>query len=330
MSSSTKDTLQSYFDELLSIEPVAAESAAVESKPAPKQAAHSVSNHAAERVVRHKEKPTSERIPAPAPPALKRSVAAPTLSPPETDEAHALEAQQKAKLQALLDQHSLKLPPALTEEVKAAPVKVEMPLPVEPGSLATPEEPEVQVEAEAPEAEHELAQRFHSADSVCRWAENGRPQWAQSRFEALLFEVSGLTLAVPLVSLGQIVPLSEELTPIFGQSDWFMGILPTPHGRLRIVNTALFVMPEKYDASFAARAGYAISLDGVPWALAVDKVNQPISLEPEEIRWRSERTRRPWLAGTVKSAMCALLDIPRMAELLNESDPGLNGEVKTP
>jgi len=152
------------------------------------------------------------------------------------------------------------------------------------------------------------------------WAENGRPQWAQKEFEALLFQVSGLTLAVPLIALGQIQPLTDELTPLFGQADWFMGLLPTPTGKVRTVNTAKFVMPERYDENFVKSAKYVISLDGVPWGLAVDSVNQPIMLRPDDVKWRSERTKRPWLAGTVKEHMCALLDVPRIAEMLMSAD----------
>lgn len=152
------------------------------------------------------------------------------------------------------------------------------------------------------------------------WLDNGRPAWAQERFDVLLFKVSGLTLAVPLIALGQIQPLTEELTPLFGQADWFMGLLPTPAGKIRTVNTAKFVMPERYDERFVETAQYVISIDGVPWGLAVDSVNQPISLDPDDVKWRSERSRRPWLAGTVKEHMCALLDIPRVGQLLVEAD----------
>jgi len=152
------------------------------------------------------------------------------------------------------------------------------------------------------------------------WLANGRPAWAQERFDVLLFKVSGLTLAVPLIALGQIQPLTDELTPLFGQADWFMGLLPTPTGKIRTVNTARFVMPERYDERFVETAEYVISIDGVPWGLAVDSVNQPISLDPEDVKWRTERSRRPWLAGTVKEHMCALLDIPRIGQLLMEAD----------
>lgn len=152
------------------------------------------------------------------------------------------------------------------------------------------------------------------------WLENGRPAWAQTRFDVLLFQVSGLTLAVPLVSLGQIQPLTDELTPLFGQADWFMGLQPTPAGKIRTVNTAKFVMPERYDVTFMETAKYVVSINGVPWGLAVDSVNQPISLEPEDVKWRGERSKRPWLAGTVKAHMCALLDIPRIGQMLMDAD----------
>jgi len=171
-------------------------------------------------------------------------------------------------------------------------------------------------------AEPSIEEGFYNkaARSVV-WNENGRPEWAQEDFDALLFDVGGLTLAVPLVSLGQIVPLNRDnLTPIFGQSDWFMGILSANVGKLRVVNTALFVMPEKYNDAFLDNAEYVVSLDGVPWALAVNKVNQPVRLTSGDIKWRSDRSKRPWLAGTVKESMCALLDVPQMATILNKSD----------
>lgn len=152
------------------------------------------------------------------------------------------------------------------------------------------------------------------------WMENGRPQWAQSRFDVLLFQVAGLTLAVPLISLGQIQPLTDELTPLFGQADWFMGLQPTPAGKIRTVNTAKFVMPERYDEVFLQTARYVMSINGVPWGLAVDSVNQPITLNPDDVKWRGDRSKRPWLAGTVKEHMCALLDIPRIGQMLISAD----------
>lgn len=188
----------------------------------------------------------------------------------------------------------------------------------EPEPKQEPEEPGALLEEQEAELPEPEAMAFRAKD--LEWLDNGRPAWAQKRFDVLLFKVSGLTLAVPLIALGQIHPMTDELTPLFGQADWFMGLLPTPMGKIRTVNTARFVMPERYDENFVRTAQYVISIDGVPWGLAVDTVNQPISLDPDDVKWRSERSRRPWLAGTVKEHMCALLDIPRVGQLLMEAD----------
>ncbi|GLS26995.1 chemotaxis protein CheW [Marinibactrum halimedae] len=181
---------------------------------------------------------------------------------------------------------------------------------VAPTEVATPAEPDAEV----------ISQSDAAVDSHLEWCENGRPQWAQNRFEVLLFSVSGLTLAVPLVSLGTIHPLTDELTPLFGQADWFMGLQPTAMGKIRTVNTALFVMPERYKPEFSDSFKYVMSIDGLPWGLAVDEVKQPISLDPDEVNWRSGRGKRAWLAGTVKTHMCALLDIPKLGHELEVND----------
>lgn len=213
-----------------------------------------------------------------------------------------LEREKREQLQALLNTRPLQTKPRVETKIKVEPVVEE------------------KVEPVAEEKEGTALEDLHHVNQMLEWGENGRPMWAQGRFDALLFQVSGLTLAVPLIALGQIQPLTDELTPIFGQSDWFMGILPTPIGQIKTVNTALFVMPEKYNEAFLTSAKYVMTIDGLPWGLAVDSVNQPITLNAEDVNWRTQRTKRPWLAGTVKSAMCALIDIPQMGKLLSDSE----------
>lgn len=150
------------------------------------------------------------------------------------------------------------------------------------------------------------------------WLENGRPNWAQEQFDILLIEVNGLQLAVPLVALGQIQPMDDNLTPLFGQSDWFMGLQQSPAGSIKTVNTAKFVMPERYQDEHDYQ--YVVSINGLNWGLAVDRIHQPISIDPDSIRWRAKRSSRPWMAGMVKDHMCVLLDIPSMGEVLQKQD----------
>ena len=146
---------------------------------------------------------------------------------------------------------------------------------------------------------------------------DGRPDWAEEPFECLLFDVAGLTLAVPLVCLGSIYPLAgQDLTPLFGQPDWFLGILPSQSGNLKVLDTARWVMPDRYRDDFRQGLQYVISVQGYEWGLAVHQVSRSIRLNPDEIKWRSQRAQRPWLAGTVIEHMCALLDVAALAELI--------------
>ena len=146
---------------------------------------------------------------------------------------------------------------------------------------------------------------------------DGRPAWAAEPFECLLFDVAGLTLAVPLVCLGSIYSLAgQELTPLFGQPEWFLGILPSQAGNLKVLDTARWVMPDRYRDDFRQGLQYVISVQGYEWGLAVHQVSRSLRLDPNEIKWRSHRGQRPWLAGTVIEHMCALLDVAELAELI--------------
>jgi len=153
-----------------------------------------------------------------------------------------------------------------------------------------------------------------------RWLDNGRPHWAQNPFDILLIDVSGLKLAVPLVALGHIEPIAGELTPLFGQSQWFLGLQKTPFGNIKTIDTAQYVMPEKTINEGQKNYNFVISINGMNWGLAVDAIDQPILIDPESIRWRAKRSNRPWMAGTVKDHMCVLLDIPVMGEILLKED----------
>lgn len=192
-------------------------------------------------------------------------------------------------------------PPVVAKVVEAAPV-------VAPviADVPTPVEPLVQVHLPAAPDQ-----------PVPPLTGDGRPAWAAEPFECLLFDVAGLTLAVPLVCLGSIYSLAgQELTPLFGQPEWFLGILPSQAGNLKVLDTARWVMPDRYRDDFRQGLQYVISVQGYEWGLAVHQVSRSLRLDPSEIKWRSQRGQRPWLAGTVIEHMCALLDVAELAELI--------------
>lgn len=226
------------------------------------------------------------------------------------------------------------LPARQPIEVAAAPIE-EIPAPVEvapmpaapvarpvPREPAAPPAPKVlmpSVLTSAPVVETPRAEPLApaAAPPLPPKVVSGRPEWGEQRFECLLFDVAGLTLAVPLVCLGTIHSLEgQTLTPLFGQPDWFLGMLKTHTGNIKVIDTARWVMPERYRDEFRDNLSFVITIQGFDWGLAVHKVDRSIHLHPDQIKWRSLRTQRPWLAGTVIEHMCALLDVAALAELI--------------
>src|SRR5690554_3706503 len=143
-----------------------------------------------------------------------------------------------------------------------------------------------------------------------------RPEWSEAPFECLLFTVAGLQLAVPLIHLGAIHRIEEDIRPIPGSPRWYMGIRVSPQHNLRIVDTAEWIMAGRVPDNARENYRLMIRLDNSDWGLACDAVAQSFTLDPDEVRWRTERSKRPWLAGTVIEQMCALVDVRTMADLL--------------
>lgn len=153
--------------------------------------------------------------------------------------------------------------------------------------------------------------------------------WAEARFECLLFHVGGLKMAVPLVELGGIQKSDyEKVTKIFSQPDWFIGVSSVNDLRIRTVDTARWVMPNHYKGELHDSFKFIIQLDRSNWGLACEDVAEAISLEPSDVKWRSDRSKRPWLAGTVIKHMCAILDVQGFIELLDDPINGFKAHLK--
>lgn len=179
-------------------------------------------------------------------------------------------------------------------------------------------EPDIQPVPAEPEVHETTSEPVEDIDphDLSRWLDNGRPAWAQERFDCLVFVVDGLKLAVPLLLLGNIHPLDRDLTPLFDQPDWFLGLLPIQQDKknIRVVDTARLVMPERYRPDSKDNLAYAVGVHGSDWAFGCHAIEGSITLKPADVKWRTKRTSRPWLAGTVIDQMCALVDLNAFAK----------------
>ena len=182
-------------------------------------------------------------------------------------------------------------------------------------SLAESMHAQLHVDTETVQLTDEAVQEnVEQADS---WGDTGRPRWAENDFDCLLFEVQGLKLGLPLVSLGSIHPLDHEaISAMPGQSNCFLGTVKVMGQQFNVVDTAQMVMPERADPAKSKQYRYLVTLDHSRWALAVSLIDVAKRFNPDDVHWRSQRTQRPWLAGTIRAHMVALMDTQALSELL--------------
>jgi purine-binding chemotaxis protein CheW len=150
-------------------------------------------------------------------------------------------------------------------------------------------------------------------------AVQSQEDYFDGEFQALFFEVAGLTLAVPLKSLGGIHQITE-INHLFGKPKWFKGVMLNRDEKLNVVDTARWVMPEKFDEKLEASLDYQylITLGDSQWGLLAEKLINNITLTKEDVKWRSSNGKRPWLAGVIKEKMCALIDVDNLNILLEQ------------
>lgn len=142
--------------------------------------------------------------------------------------------------------------------------------------------------------------------------------YRKGNFQAMFFDVAGLTIAVPLIELGGIHN-SDKTTALVGKPEWFTGVMLHREEKINVVDTALWVMPEKCDDTLknSLNYQYIIMLGNSHWGLSAERLVDTVTLEQDDVKWLDNSNKRPWLAGLVKDRMCALLDVESLIDLLN-------------
>lgn len=137
--------------------------------------------------------------------------------------------------------------------------------------------------------------------------------------ECLLFKVAGLKMAIPLPLLGGVHNSQpQEVASLFAQAEWSLGLWRMDEQQLTIIDSAVLLMPERGKRLADEGYGFVIQLGRSPWALACQEICDTVTLVYDSIKWRSDHSKRPWLAGTVISEMCALIDVVQLTDLLQQ------------
>jgi purine-binding chemotaxis protein CheW len=104
-----------------------------------------------------------------------------------------------------------------------------------------------------------------------------------------------------------------------------MGVMLKNEDKFNVVDSARWVMPEKYNDEMAENLNYQfiINLGKTPWGLTCESLVNTVELSKSDVKWRTNTGKRPWLAGMVKEKMCALINV---AELVKMLKAGLNSK----
>jgi len=138
------------------------------------------------------------------------------------------------------------------------------------------------------------------------------PEWARSEFQALFFKVDKFILATPLTELLRTIEVDKKPTKIPGQPSWFMGLLDTHEQRIGVLDTGQLIfgktIGQQRDLKKQPFQRILITHDG-RWGLACDEILSIGTLEPDKVRWRTLRQKKPWLIGTVIDELTAVIDV---------------------
>ncbi|WP_368224023.1 chemotaxis protein CheW [Aeromonas sp. s4] len=247
---------------------------------------------------------------APAPALQRQTVAVPEVAATPYLEADTRLA-QLSELLAQVGQVQFEMDALSHEEVHVEPFQLEAEV-VDSEPLVALAEPVV--EAEVEEVEPVALAVAEPAPALAAPAPS---TWENldtgNEFQALFFDVAGVTFAVPLTELGGIHQLGE-VTSLFGQPGWYKGIMTSREQKMNVVDTAQWVMPGQHLEMDDYK--YLIMLGESPWGLACHQLKGTELLHRDQVKWRHQEGKRPWLAGMVKEKMCALLHVRELLLLL--------------
>lgn len=141
------------------------------------------------------------------------------------------------------------------------------------------------------------------------------PEWAQSEFQAIYFNVGRLKLATPLIGLSRTSKFDRVVTKIPGQPSWFLGLLEDQGKKIGLLDTGQLMLGKvqglNRDLNVQPFKSMLVTQDG-NWALACDDLLTIGRLTPEQVRWRTNRRRKPWLIGTIIEELVAVVDVNQL------------------
>ena len=131
--------------------------------------------------------------------------------------------------------------------------------------------------------------------------------------KAVLIDMHGMKLALPQDQMEAVFDFESVSMSISGLPEWVIGRVESERSTLDVVDTAQWLIPEKYKPEYAEYQQFVV-LPGRIWALACDGLVKSIEIPHDELNWNTDRSERGWLIGTYMPERCALIDVPYLVE----------------
>lgn len=130
-----------------------------------------------------------------------------------------------------------------------------------------------------------------------------------------LIRIGGLTLGIATQSIAEISAAPPQWTPLGAVHPCVLGSYSSGSEMYTVVDIAALLVPgSTLQSATAGRC--VVLLAGQRWALACDDAGERVTPDPAQVNWRGAQGKRPWLAGTLRTPTCALLDISEVIRLL--------------
>ncbi|MBA4501039.1 chemotaxis protein CheW [Marinobacterium marinum] len=126
----------------------------------------------------------------------------------------------------------------------------------------------------------------------------------------ILVDMHGLKLAIPFDHVEGSMHLTDLALSLEGP-DWMIGRFGQAPAWTRIVDTARWLIPERYKPEYS-RYLEVVILKGRRWALACDGLVQSVRIPVAAINRHQDARQRTWLLGTYMPERCAILDIEQL------------------
>lgn len=198
----------------------------------------------------------------------------------------------------------------LSDEAKAATPSTDGPQPVSPET-----------------AETVLSDSVNSGNTLPPFTDDGRipvlPDWGLQAFQAMVFKVGELSLAIPLTELAGVIKWRPERVEGPSANGLYLGHYQHDDQSVSVVDIARLVFAgNRFDYLIKTEASQRLTriilINNAKWGLACDAVYEVITIQPTRVNWRSTRTRRQWLAGTLLDDMIVVLDVQSMTRILSD------------